>query len=214
MKPTLVLASRNRKKRAELEAILGGLPVRLLTLDDFPDVPDPVEDGETFLQNAAKKALFVARETGTYTLADDSGLEVDALNGRPGVRSARYAECDDRENRDLRNNRKLLREMEGVPKSRRTARFRCAIVLAGPSATDPREIIRLGDSEGTVEGTILTEPRGLSGFGYDPLFYSAEVGCTFAEAKPEDKNRISHRARALAGIAPLLRETFGASSIS
>jgi XTP/dITP diphosphohydrolase len=135
---------------------------------------------------------------------------VDALGGTPGVHSARYAGCDDKESRDLLNNQKLLREMEGIPKSRRTARFRCAIVLAGPSANDPREIIRLGESEGTVEGTILTEPRGLSGFGYDPLFYSEEVGGTFAEAKPEDKNRISHRARALAGIAPLLRRTFGA----
>jgi XTP/dITP diphosphohydrolase len=210
MRKTLILASRNRKKRAELEAIIGNLPVRILTLDDFPDIPDPVEDGETFLENAAKKALFVARATGTYTLADDSGLEVDALGGRPGVHSARYAGCDDKESRDLTNNRKLLREMERVPESERTARFRCAIVLAGPSPDVPHEIVTLGESEGTVEGKMLTEPRGLHGFGYDPLFYSEEVGSTFAEARAEDKNQISHRARALAKIAPLLRRIFGA----
>ncbi len=212
MQKTLILASRNKKKRAELEAILGDLPVRLLTLDDFPEIPDPIEDGETFLENAAKKALFVAQRTGFYALADDSGLEVDALDGKPGVRSARYAGSDDRENRDLLNNRKLLREMGGIDEPGRTARFRCAVVLAGPSTGNTGEIVRLGESEGSVEGRILAEPRGASGFGYDPLFYSEELGSTFAEAEAGIKNKISHRARALAAIGPLLRRVFDVSA--
>jgi len=202
----LVLASRNPKKRIELEALLSGLPVTVLTLDDFPEVPDPVEDGRTFMENAEKKALFVAGRTGLPALADDSGLEVDALDGAPGVHSARYAGVNNRGTRDAANNRKLLEALRSVPAEQRTARFRCCVALAAPGRSAGAVIV--GRAEGAVEGVILEEPRGKSGFGYDPLFYHPPSGCTFAELPADVKNRVSHRAQALAEIRPVLFRFF------
>lgn len=202
MNQVLVVASRNPKKRRELEALLRGLRLEVRALDDYPEVPDPVEDGKTFMENAEKKALFVARETGLPSLADDSGLEVDALDGAPGVYSARYAGVNDRPTRDEANNRKLLKSLRDVPEQERTARFRCSVAFAGPNLSGQVEI--LGRSEGEVEGIIIEEPRGKGGFGYDPLFYHPPSGCTFAELPTDRKNQLSHRARALVGIRPVL----------
>ena len=205
MKRMLVLASRNLKKRRELEEILADLNVEIRTLDDYPDVPDPVEDGSTFMENAEKKALSVAAATGQVSLADDSGLEVDALGGAPGIYSARFGGESDREKRDDVNNRLLLSRLEEIPLEQRTARFRCAIAVAVPS---PGGITIAGRSEGVVEGCILRETHGEAGFGYDPLFFHAPSGCTFAELPPDRKNHVSHRANALAAIRPVLGRIF------
>jgi XTP/dITP diphosphohydrolase len=188
----IVLASRNPKKRAELEALLRGLPVRVAAAA----VPDVVEDGETFLDNARKKALAAARATGKPALGDDSGLEVDVLGGAPGVRSHRFAGPVAT---DADNNRLLLERLQGVPPARRSARFRCAAVLAWP---DGRSI----QAEGTCEGVILESPRGTGGFGYDPLFLVPAHGKTFAELPAETKNALSHRAAALRRIREQLAE--------
>jgi XTP/dITP diphosphohydrolase len=199
----LVLASRNEGKLREIREVLGELPVRVLSLGDFPHVPDAVENGATFAENARDKALYYARATGHWCLADDSGLDVDALGGAPGVRSARYAadQCPpgaDRLTIDRANNAKLLRALAGVPDERRTARFVCHLALA-----DPRRVIL--ETFDTVEGRIGYEPRGTNGFGYDPLFLLPDRGCTTAELPSEDKNRVSHRGKAVRHFAGLLR---------
>lgn len=195
--PELVIATSNRGKLAEIRKILqeAGLELRLRSLADFPGITMPPEDGETFLDNARRKALAVARQAGRPALADDSGLCVDALGGGPGVRSARYA---GEGAGDAANNARLLAELAGVPPERRGAEFRCAVVLALPDG-------RWTAAEGSVRGRILEEPRGTGGFGYDPLFLSDELGVTFAEAPPEAKNRVSHRGRALRALLPRLR---------
>jgi len=181
----LVLGTRNRHKAAEIAALLRAPGIEWKTAADYPDIPSPVEDGATFEENAVKKAVAWARATGHWALADDSGLEVDALCGEPGVRSARYAgDAAD----DAANNRKLLIELEG--ETGRQARFRCVLALASPDG-------RTRTAEGVCEGRILTAPRGAGGFGYDPLFVPYGFDQTFAEMPPETKNRISHRARAL-----------------
>ncbi|HWL94759.1 MAG TPA: RdgB/HAM1 family non-canonical purine NTP pyrophosphatase [Phycisphaerae bacterium] len=167
-----------------------------------PPIPEPDEDGETFADNAALKARYYLKATGLWTLADDSGLEVDALGGRPGVRSARFAE-DVAENaprsvRDPANNRKLIALLRDIPPARRSARFRCALALA-----DGQEI--LATAEGTIEGVIVDEPRGENGFGYDPHFFVPSLNQTLAEIGSEEKNRISHRARALGVMCEHLR---------
>ena len=166
------------------------------TLSDYPDLPEPIEDADTFEGNACLKALHYARLTNGWALADDSGLEVDALAGRPGVRSARYAgpACD-----AAANNAKLIRELQEVPHERRTARFRCAIALA--SSTDV-----LANASGAVEGLIVDEPRGGNGFGYDPHFFVDEQGCTAAELDRSVKNEISHRGRAMRDLCSQLAE--------
>jgi XTP/dITP diphosphohydrolase len=202
----LVFATRNRGKLVELHQLLAGSGADVLGVADAAavlgrDIPDVVEDADTFVGNAAKKAREVAELTGWPALADDSGLEVDALDGAPGVHSARWAGGH---GDDAANNAKLLRALTDVPAPLRTARFRCALVLA-----DPRG--RLGDelvtADGVVEGLILEAPRGSGGFGYDPLFFCPEIGQTFAEAGvgPGPKGHISHRARAMAALAPRLR---------
>jgi len=194
VRPRLVFATRNPGKVVELEQLLAGLDL---------DIPEVVEDGDTFAANAGKKALEVSRATGLPALADDSGLEVDALGGAPGVISARYAgpEHDDRANND-----KLLRALAGIPADKRTARFRSVVALADTAG-------RLGDdvlmADGTCEGLILDAPRGTGGFGYDPLFYAPELGCTFAEAGVGPKNDLSHRARAMRAMRPRLVEYLG-----
>ena len=156
-------------------------------------LPPPVEDGGTFADNAALKARYYARACGLWTLADDSGLEVDALNGAPGVVSARYADSPEgtpRAESDRANNRRLISELRAVPATRRTARFRCALALA-----DSENI--LATAEGAVEGVIIDESRGNNGFGYDPHFFMPLFGKTMAELPADEKNRISHRGQAL-----------------
>lgn len=182
----IIIASRNRGKVAEILQIFADLPFRLRSIDHYPDAPDVEETGSTFAENARVKALAAARHTDLWALADDSGLEVDALGGRPGIHSARYSGASDE-----RNNEKVLRELEGVPDSRRTARFRAAMALAAPGGRI------LAETEGAVEGLITHELRGNAGFGYDPLFLLPEFGRTMAELGLEIKNRISHRAVAL-----------------
>ena len=191
---TILIATKNRGKLREVRNILAGLPVIFATLDQFPDLPEPVEDADTFEGNAEQKALHYARLTGLWTLADDSGLEVDALGGAPGVYSARYA---GRQGDDAANNAKLIRELSKVPDEKRTARFRCAVVLASPEGV-------LATGCGTFEGVVADDARGSNGFGYDPHFFVPELGMTAAELRPEQKNHMSHRARALTAIQPFI----------
>lgn len=192
----LVLASGNRGKIAELKKLLAPLQITVKSLADYPDMPETVEDGETFQANAIKKAREAAAYTGIMALADDSGLEVDYLKGLPGVHSARFAgEPKD----DAANNRKLLALLQGVPWEQRTARFRCVVALCTPQG-------EVYTSEGTCEGYILEQLKGQGGFGYDPLFYVPELNQTFAEIDLEIKNKISHRGKALAGAIKILTE--------
>jgi XTP/dITP diphosphohydrolase len=196
MARTLVLATRNRKKLEEMVAILQGLPADLKALDDFGSVPAVPETGETFEENARAKALGYARATGRWTLADDSGLEVDALGGLPGVRSSRWG---GEEGNDRLNNETLLAALAGRPRNTWTARYRCVMALATPEEV-------LATTEGACEGRITDRPAGSNGFGYDPYFRLPERGCTMAELEPEVKNRLSHRYRALAAMRKLLEK--------
>jgi len=183
----LLIATRNSGKLAELRAMLEDTSVSVLCLDDVGADFDVVEDGKTFAENASKKALETARRTRLWAVADDSGLEVDALGGDPGVMSARFA---GESATDEENNRKLLRLLQNVPRPDRTARFRCFIALATPDGV--RFVV-----DGACEGHITSEPIGSNGFGYDPVFYSTDLGTTFGKTQTEEKNRVSHRARAL-----------------
>ncbi|PIE71045.1 MAG: Non-canonical purine NTP pyrophosphatase [Deltaproteobacteria bacterium] len=183
---TLVLATRNKGKTEEMRALLKDFPVDIKNLDDFGPIPEVVEDGETFDDNAYKKASFTARVLGMAALADDSGLCVDALNGRPGVHSARYGAPDAKTDADRVE--RLLSEMDGV--ENRKAAFECVISIAvptGPALT----------YEGRCEGELATAPSGNGGFGYDPIFYYPALNKTFSELSPEEKNQISHRGKAL-----------------
>jgi XTP/dITP diphosphohydrolase len=191
----LVLATRNRDKGAELAALLGDLGVTIRTLAEFPDAPEIVEDGATCRANAIKKARTIARHTGLPAVADDTGLMVDALGGRPGIYAARYA-GEDATYED--NWRKLLRELTGVPQARRGARFVTAAAMAWPGM-EPVDVV-----EGTLEGVIAEEPAGNQGFGYDPVFFVPELGKTLAQLTPEEKNRVSHRAKAFVKVKELL----------
>lgn len=192
----LVLATRNPGKVREIRALLQSLPLEILSLDDFPGLPEVVEDQPDLAGNAAKKAGATARFTGEMALADDSGLEVAALGNRPGVLSARFAGpgADDET-----NNRFLLSHLLGVPPAGRGALFRCVVALALP-----RGKIHL--VEGNCPGRIAAAPRGAGGFGYDPLFIYEPLGLTFAEMKPEQKNAVSHRGEALRRVRGLLEE--------
>ena len=190
----LLIATSNTGKLREIHAVLADLDVQLATLDEFGDLPDAVEDGLTFEDNAKKKALHYAERTGLWTLADDSGLEVDALGRRPGVNSARFAGAP----QDAAvNNAKLIACLRDVPPEKRTARFRCAVAVAGGGRI-------VATASGVIEGVIIDEPRGRNGFGYDPHFLLPELGLTTAELEPEHKNRISHRGQALRNIRPKL----------
>lgn len=181
----LVLATRNRHKLVEIRDIFGHAGVELVSVSDFPGLQDVEEDGDTFEANARKKAVAVATAAGVWAMADDSGLEVDALGGAPGVRSARYAgEPVDY----AANNRKLLQELQGA--AERRARFRCVIALASPDGA-------CRTVQGSCEGTIAEAGRGEQGFGYDPLFVPDGYARTFAEMDAGEKNRISHRSVAL-----------------
>jgi XTP/dITP diphosphohydrolase len=187
-KIALVLATRNTGKTGEIRHLLNGFDVEILNLTDMGPIPEVEEDGESFEDNAYKKAHFAARTLGLPAMADDSGLMVDALGGAPGVLSARYA-GDSASDDD--NNAKLLREMEH--KDNRNARFVCVIALAAPSG--PALIF-----DGKCEGLIAHDPAGKGGFGYDPLFYYPPLGKTFAELSVEEKGKVSHRGKALAEL--------------
>jgi XTP/dITP diphosphohydrolase len=197
--PTLVMASRNPGKIREFQEILRDSGVVLLSLTDFPHLPEIPEEGATFAENAAAKAQAVARLTGHPALADDSGLAVDALGGAPGVFSARYAldRTSPQPPTDADNWGKLLEELEEVPWEERGARFVCEIALALPDG-------RIFRARGECAGRIAREPRGEMGFGYDPVFWVPEYQATMAQLGPAVKNRISHRARALAAFQDLL----------
>jgi XTP/dITP diphosphohydrolase len=191
MKVRIVLATRNRGKLSEFQRLFEKIEgVEIVSLDDVPEVPEVVEDGETFEHNARKKALETARATGLPVLSDDSGIEVDALGGAPGVYSARFA-GEGATNEE--NNRKLLALLSDVPDEKRTARFRCVLAFADPGNTRPDH---LHLETGVCEGRILREPRGRRGFGYDPVFQPVGEERSMAELSPEHKNRISHRGRA------------------
>lgn len=190
----LVLASHNKKKTSELRAILQPLGVELLSLSDFPDSVAPEEDGDTFEANAAIKASAALEFTGLPSVADDSGLVVPALGGEPGVWSARYAGEDAD---DAANNRLLLERMSGFHGEQRRGSFISVVALAAPGN-------EVKTFRGETWGSMLMEVRGEGGFGYDPLFLSDDLGQTFAEANAEDKNRVSHRGRALAKLLDFL----------
>ena len=190
----IVLATRNPHKGAELVALLSDLGIRIRTLAEFPGAPEVEEDGHTCEANAIKKAQAIMQYTGLTTVADDTGLVVEALGGRPGVHAARYAGP----NATYEDNwRKLLRELKGVPRDRRRARFITVAAIARPSS-------KVEVAKGVLEGLIAEEPVGSQGFGYDPVFFVPELGKTLAQLTPDQKNRISHRARAFAKIKELL----------
>ncbi len=197
--PTLILATRNQGKRREIQNLLDS-EIQVISLDAFPNAPKVIEDGETFEANAIKKAREIAKYTGLPALADDSGLVVDALNGAPGIYSARYAGEDAT---DKANNAKLIENMRDIPAKQRTAHFCCAMALASPDG-------RVQTSEAIWKGRILTTPRGENGFGYDPLFYVPTRNATSAELSSDEKNRISHRGQALRAILPLILDLFRA----
>ncbi len=211
MSQTLVLATQNRGKLGELRALLAGVPLRIVSVDEVVrSPPNVVEDGRTFAENAAKKARAVAEATMTITLADDSGLEVDALEGKPGVRSARFAS---ERATDAENNAALLAALEGLDDpgigptaSSYPARFRCALALVDPYSRGGEALI----VEGACEGAIIRSPRGAGGFGYDALFVVTGLDKTMAELTDAEKNAVSHRARACQALLPelgrLLRE--------
>jgi XTP/dITP diphosphohydrolase len=202
-KPRQVLvATTNPGKVRELRAMLGER-VQWKTLADFPEVAEVKENGATFAENARKKATGYAEATGLWTLADDSGLVVDALDGAPGVNSARFSgerpKGADRKLLDRWNMEKVLSLLVGVPAEKRTARFVCCLCLASPEEV-------LIETQGTVEGLIVDEPAGTGGFGYDPIFYVPQLGKTVAQLGEKEKNAISHRGNAIRKLRPLLDE--------
>lgn len=190
----IVVASQNPGKVNELKKLLEDLPIRVLSLDDVEPMEEVVEDGETYEENAVKKARAVFEATGKISLADDSGLEVDALQGRPGIESARFGGGD---LTDHEKNVKLLGMMESVPDDERGATFQCRLAIVGPGGM--QKVVG-----GSCRGNIIREPRGGSGFGFDPIFMPYEYHQTFAELSPEVKNKISHRGRALEKAALFL----------
>jgi XTP/dITP diphosphohydrolase len=190
----LLVATRNAGKLKEIRRLLESQDVSVLSLDNFPEAPEVEEDADTFAANAAKKAETIARVTGLPCLADDSGLVVASLQGRPGVHSARFSGDDAT---DHSNNLKLLDEMASVPEKQRQAAFCCVMALCLPD-----EATRL--FEGRVEGLILSQEQGGGGFGYDPLFWISEFNCTMAELSLDIKNRISHRGQALRQVVEYL----------
>ncbi len=183
----IVIATRNKKKVEEFKRILSDIDIKLLSMDDFPSCPEVIEDGETFEENAVKKALSVAKYSNKISVSDDSGLEVYALKGAPGIRSARYA--GDKAD-DFSNIEKLLTEMKDIPDDKRGARFVCCIAVAYPDG-------KVEIFNGITEGYIGWKPKGERGFGYDPIFYPMGYNRTFAEMLPEEKDALSHRGKAL-----------------
>lgn len=198
----IVVATRNQKKLREIRRILEGLGVALVGVEEFPGCPEAEETEETFRGNALKKARAVSEFTGRFALADDSGLEVYALGGAPGVRSARYA---GEGAGDSENLHKLLKALGDTPPENRGAAFVCVMALVGPDAMEET-------FQGRVEGSIGVSPRGESGFGYDPVFYPEGHERTFAQMSPEEKDSISHRGRALQRLREYLGSEEGAAN--
>ena len=194
----LLVATTNRGKFAEVETYLKHLPLKILPLQSLGNSPVVIEDGATYEENALKKATTLAEYSGCLTLADDSGLEVDALNGAPGIYSARYS---GEEGDDQKNNEKLLDAMKEVPEDRRTARFVCVLALCAPHSRKPKKKMVVRES---CEGRIAFSPKGQNGFGYDPLFFYAPFGKTFGEIDRETKATVSHRGKALKKLAQSL----------
>ena len=192
----IVLATGNAGKLKEIREIFSGIDVGIVAQSDF-DTPEAIEDGLSFVENAIIKARNAAVHTGLPALSDDSGIEVDALNGEPGIHSARYAGNDES------NIQRLLRELDGLPDSKRTARFQCVMVYLR-HANDPVPVI----AQGAWEGRILETPQGEGGFGYDPVFYVPERGCSAAELSSEDKNTLSHRGKALRHMLDALASSY------
>ncbi len=186
----LLVGTTNAGKLREATSILSNLPLRLLSLAEFVTWPKVVEDGNSFEENALKKARILADFSGYVTLADDSGLEVSALGGAPGVRSARL--CGE-EGNDEKNNELLLQELDGVSEEKRDARFVCVIAFCEPRASGGKQYLFRGE----CEGRIALSPKGEEGFGYDPLFFYPPMGLTFAQLDSKTKNRVSHRGKAL-----------------
>jgi XTP/dITP diphosphohydrolase len=205
----LLVATRNDGKAREIRELFAGLPFQLVFpleqfLERLPEERD-LEQGMSFAENAVAKARYFAKRSGVPTVAEDSGLEVDAMGGAPGVHSARYAELYGKGGRekgeggiDAANNALLLERLAGVPEEQRTARYRCVVAFLESPITPPETV------EATTEGRILTAPRGTGGFGYDPLFFSADLGMSFAEAPPGAKHRVSHRGRAFRALIEVL----------
>jgi XTP/dITP diphosphohydrolase len=200
----VIVATRNRGKIREIREGLKGLSLRVLALSDFPDAPEIEEDGNSFAENALKKARFYSGYFGKLTLADDSGLEVECLKGLPGIFSARYA---GEKASSQENNQKLLREMQGVPVSKRRARFKCIMAMVFP---DGRESI----AEGSCKGRIGFGEKGKRGFGYDPLFILPGYGKTMAELSLEENNKFSHRGKALKKIKRIIQSFLGCRRLS
>ncbi len=192
----LLVASGNAKKLKELKDLLKDLPVALVSLKDFPNAIEVEEDGISFQENAQKKALGFAKQTGCLTLADDSGLSIDYLKGEPGIYSARFAGP---EKDDLKNCQKVLQLLKGVPPEKRSAAFKCAVALATPEKV-------VSTVEESVSGFIADKMTGGGGFGYDPLFFYPEFGKTFAEIPSDQKHSVSHRGKALKRMKEVLRE--------
>ncbi len=192
----IIFATGNAGKMKEIRNILSDLPVQVLSMKEVGIQTDIVEDGKTFAENAVIKARAIMQLTGEVVLADDSGLEIDYLNKEPGIYSARYMG----EDTSYRiKNANLIQRLEGVPDEKRTARFVCAIAAAFPDGT-------VKTTEGTIEGRIGNEEKGENGFGYDPIFYVPEFGCTTAELSEEQKNKISHRGKALTEMKEILKD--------
>jgi XTP/dITP diphosphohydrolase len=205
----LLFATSNPHKLTEARAILAPQGIVLVSLEELGvSAVEPEEDGVTFEDNAALKARYYARVSGELCLAEDSGIEVDALGGAPGVYSARYSGVEgDRATRDGANNAKLLAALEQVPEQARTARFVCAACVATPDGT------LVCTSRGAAEGRIISAPRGAAGFGYDPLFWLERLQCTTAELPEAEKNALSHRAVALRMLGPALMELLGRAAV-
>lgn len=203
----LLIATTNAAKFAEIESFLKNVAVTVRSLESLGRWPKVIEDGATFEENALKKARTWARYSGRLTLADDSGIEVDALQGAPGIYSARY--CGE-EGNDDKNNEKLLRELQGIPEARRTARFVCVLALCAPDSADGKEwVIRE-----SCEGRIARALNGKHGFGYDPLFFFPPFGKTFGEIDRETKATVSHRGKALRKLAEMLPSLLESTLIS
>ena len=193
----MLVATQNPGKVEEFRSLLAPLQARICFPSELNLEIDVPEDGSTYTDNARQKALAYMDASGLLTLADDSGLEVDALGGKPGIRSARYALGHDADRVVA-----LLEQLRYVPCGQRTARFRCVVVIATPTG-------KIYDAEGICEGRIAFEPAGQGGFGYDPVFYLPSYDCTMAQLDPEEKNRVSHRARAVDAAVPILRRLLG-----
>jgi XTP/dITP diphosphohydrolase len=192
----LLVATNNPGKLEEYQHLLRDLPLKTTSLCQEEIEYEPEETGVTFEENAVLKAKAFAERSGLLTLADDSGLEIDRLGGAPGVHSARYGGT--RRGEDVRRYELVLHQLEGVPRPERTGRFRCVVAIATPEG-------QVATVEGAIEGVIAFDPQGEHGFGYDPIFFIPEFGCTMAQLAPETKNRISHRARAAQAAVPIIR---------